>query len=292
MDIIRYALVSSGVNSSFDTDDIPEDYVRVAENYLYNVVIRNINSDRTFDLCDTCITRTPINNRITLRPAPNNLIILGKSDYSLTDMLNPTNSKWSLVLLEFGIGSADDLPHNQAGDAIEAYVWTSDDILVGITPTLAYDVTRYNISFPPMYIINVYDGDTRNRLDYKNRSDFESYRYHNDSNVYSVEDLYGEGMSITFHDSPKSKSIILPVPVTITVDNNMLGSGVIHAPEKFRPYLISELAYQLADYYHLSTAESKRLEADTCMKRIIRVNTAYNEPLDIGNKIRETLSRR
>lgn len=59
MDIVNRAIMQSGVVSSFNPDEIPEDYQQIASTLLRHDIIRGINCDRTLDVTETVVVLNP-----------------------------------------------------------------------------------------------------------------------------------------------------------------------------------------------------------------------------------------
>lgn len=264
-DIVRRSAANSGVVSSFNPDEIPEDIENTGFFMLRDDVLPSINADRNVDITQVAYQYTPVNNKIILKVPPKDVLIIGNSAYTSTELLEVDSYGHQFVITEVSriIPSyVLNWPQDDFGNYFDLHIWGSDKVLVHIPssmrtalPIVGATVTEYNIDFPPMRVVNIFSGTSRGQMLYVYREEFESGEYIHNANVYATEE-YEDSLIIHFHNSPELKTIILPVPLSIikTTNDTTVCSGTINCPPKFKQYLVDLLSFRMAVFYGVSTA--------------------------------------
>ena len=83
----------------------------------------------------------------------------------------------------------------------------------------------------------------------------------------------------------------MPVPLQI-VNIDQHHAGTIHAPEKFRKYLVDATAVQLAGMYGVSSLERMQAEAAQSLNLLKKNLPQPLHKTDVGQRIAEYLGRR
>ena len=282
LDIVRTAATKSGVVSSFNPDEFPDDVLDAGKAALSDEILPSLNCDRTLDITVTSRIYTPINNRIVLKPfrqPHNDFILLGYSAYTGAELLYIPNGKWRDEIQRLHNGWADTWPENDFGDPLTLAIWSSDMQLIygtAITSNAVYDA---NIDFNPMRVSSVLENTSRMSYQYVYREEFEqSLRTQFVPGIYTTEE-YEDTIIILTHGSPQPKCVILPVPLQI-VNQSDQHAGTIHAPLKFKRYLIDCTAVALSIMYGVSSQATMQQQAAVSYNLLKKNKT---QPLHAAN---------
>lgn len=294
LDIVRSSAVKCGVVSSFSLDDMPGDVIDNGVRLLATEILPTLNCDRTLDITTTARAYMPVNGQIVLRPFKqphDNFQLIGYSQYNAAELLDTNNNKWrdEIGRLRPRWGSYPYWPVDDFGAPITAGLWSSDMHLIGgenYTTNREYEA---NIDFPPMRVEHVIDAATRIELAPVYRHEFEQARAQI-PNIYTTEE-YEDCVRVLMKGMPGPKILILPVPLQIT-DAGQGHAGTIHAPEKFRRYLIDATAVQLASMYGVSTVERMEKEAAVSLNLLKKNLPQPLHKTDVSKRIAEYLGQR
>lgn len=274
LDIVQSAAFKCGLISSFNPDELPEDYLSAGRNVLMNEVLPSLNCDRMIDITVTSRVYRPSNGKIILKPfrQPNdNTEVIGYTDKLAIDLADNFNEVFDAIAkcrpdwvdTEYHRASAD-WPRDDLNHMRTAAIWTRDMHLCYIrfndNDIAILGEFDANIDFPPMRVDAVMDENSRMCYDYKYRDEFEySYKYSAVPCIYTTEE-YDDCIVILFNGTNDAKRIILPVPLQI-INVDAQHAGTIIAPEKFRRFLIDSVAVSLAIVYGLSTLQAMQEQA-------------------------------
>ena len=293
LDIVRSSAVKCGVVSSFSLDDMPGDVIDNGVRLLATEILPALNCDRTLDITTTARVYKPVNGLIVLKPfkPQPNFDLIGYSQYTAAELLDVSNNKWrdEVFRLRPQWGSYPYWPVDDFGAPITAGMWSSDMHLIGgesITTNREYDA---NIDFPPMRIDYVLDAATRLELTVAYRHEFEQ-ALPNGIGVYTTEE-YEDHIKILVKGPLTPKIIIMPVPLQI-VNISQTHAGTIHAPEKFRKYLVDATAVQLAGMYGVSSLDRMQAEAAQSLNLLKKNLPQPLHETNVAQRIGEYLGRR
>lgn len=326
-DIVSRAAVKSGVSSSFNLNEVPEDVMARGSDILRNEIIDEINCDATLDITEVVYPATPKNNLIILRSTPMDYenIIIGIVDYTYNQLRAKehfTNSGMGVdayyypvirqLLSDWGyatpgmpttIGTqTDKWPCDQFGNHLPIYCWTADNKLVNLsipsstTADLDDELldARYNIPFNPMRVTDVVRAGDGAVLDYVHTTELVSAEFRHSQLIYGVEN-HPDIVKIRFTSSYGCEPvyIVLPIPIKVvnSYDEPEPWMGTIIAPAKFRPYLIASLAYRLAGEYGVNTEEKMLKLASTAYNALLKNQSKKFHGQDIARKINQYLER-
>ena len=310
LDIVHRAIQRSQLIPGFNPDECPEDYEQRVSDILVNELIPDMNNDRGLDLTETVVPVRPSCGVVDLQAPP---IDCGRfivtlpypSSYLLEVVggIGPTYHNLIMALEAIGIDE-DHMPRDPTGDLIPLGIWTRDLKFLECPKTLplAYAQTGnevkinpiYNVPFTPMRVEGIVEAETGLEVEYKHAMEFISAEFRYAKYVY-MDEVYENKIRVRFHKefSDAPVEIVIPVPVTTInyFDSPKPWNGKIIAPMKFREYLISALAFRVADEYGIASAPG-------CEKAMIR---AYNMLLknypkrqhrvDVNRRISDTLRR-
>jgi hypothetical protein len=258
VDIVNKASMKSGVVSSFNPDEVPEDVQQTGADILRNEIIPAINCDRTLDITEVPYRATPVNGIFDLvtppQDYPNEIVAsvqmtcgeLLKTDSQSMAPMSPviTFAKGiidclvSLGLVEL-IGpnnpyavlkKTDDWPQDQLGNYRDIAVWTMDYNLVEISADSSklYNVTdsdmegmvnrKYNVPFAPMRVDEIFRESDGGPLSYVHMGEFVSAEFRYATLVFTTEDL-PDRLRIRFGRNFGGASATLILPVPVTVIN-------------------------------------------------------------------------
>lgn len=153
---------------------------------------------------------------------------------------------------------------------------------------------EYNLPFAPMRVSEVYRASSGEEFKYLHAGEFVSAEYRYSTFVYMVEDLMGT-FRIRFNHNNGDQPVLLVLPVPVTVRNTFeepeAYQGEIVAPNKFRSFLIHQLAYRMAVDYGISTDEKMLSLSAKSYMGLVRNLNKQEHPQDIERKICEQLRR-
>lgn len=294
LDIVRSSAVKCGVVSSFSLDDMPGDVIDNGVRILATEILPALNCDRTLDVTVTARLYKPVNGQIILKPFQQphmNFTIIGYSQYTAAELLDLTNNKWrdEIERLRPQWSVSPGWPVDDFGAPFTAAMWSSDIKLIGGESAQVNRQYDANIDFPPMRIDQIIDLGTKMEYAYQYRNEFEQ-SVACIPGVYTTEE-YEDCIRILIKGTPGPKLVILPVPLQV-VDADQQHAGTIHAPAKFRRYLVDATAVQLASMYGVSSLE--RMEAEAALSlNLLKKNQP--QPLHATNpadRIADYLGRR
>lgn len=325
VDIVNEAAEACGLASSFNGDEVPEDIQIRGAKCLRNEIIPLINTDRTLDITEVCVERSPENSFISLSTTPDDYpnVVYGitpyhsdyimkvekKTGFPTIDDEYEVLSNLELVLLEMGLVTdeksspftmniTDKWARDPFGKPYNIAIWSSDYRLIEIKPDgqLSPESTKvnriYNIPFYPSGITAVLrqaDGAEYQFL-YPEERLSAQYRYN--ELVYSIEE-YTNKLIIRFNDNVSAGpvTLVLPCPLKIinTLDQPEPWSGTIIAPQKFRPYLVAVLAERLAGENDLSTLPAMKELVKKAYQGILKAKGRKAHGQNISKKIRNYL---
>jgi hypothetical protein len=310
LDIALRGIQRSSVIPSFNRDECPEDYEQRACDILVNEIIHDMNCDRTLDMTETVLRFKPHHNVLDLQYPPRD-----ESQYILT--INEP-AEWLMQTDEYGmfvnliaklseIGITEHPPVNAVGEQLSLGIWSldlkfirvpaGDFSVIGPVPRGMGEAVldeRYNVPFPPMRVERVFEADLGFELEYKHADEFISAEYRRSQYVY-MEEQYPDKYRLRFHEefADKMVDVVLPVPITVInyLDSPKPWSGRILAPDKFRGYLIAELAARYAAECGVASKDSLRVDADKEYNKLIRNYPRRQHRVDIERKVANTLKR-
>lgn len=327
MDIVNRAIERSGVVSSFNPDDIPEDIQARAADVLRNELITDLNCDRNIDITETVIQFTPKDGRIRLKTTPDwyGNWIVGTVPFTASWLMKTEQRSFApgapevyymrnlmdcLKDLGYITGSYGNIaktyrwPTDQLGNYIDLAMWTEDTKLVEVPADLTqlYNqqspdfVNRlYNVPFYPAYVVGVYRAGDGTELTYLHHGEMVSSEFRHSAFVYTLEDDVTH-MSIIFtrNGSGFPMLVVLPVPIRVVnaMDEPHPWTGEIVAPQKFRNFLITMLAARLSFEYGVSTQEGLEKEAAKAYANILKAKIKKEHPQDVPRRINMYLRRR
>lgn len=309
-DIIRRAAFNSGVISSFNVNEVPDDIMSAGAEILSEDVIWALNCDRTIDITTICKRYESTNGEIVLCPLPIDWhgLVLGKSVSAssiwLSDPDHMTMRIHAMLEAEFGLVPAD-YPRDDTGTPLKLGVWCTDSIFLQIVITfdsndtdirsaVASKVLVYgypvNIEFPPMRVNKVLEGTSRTPYRYLYVDEYESIDHKNETFVYCIEEYTGFTRIRMRQPSSGYKALILPVPLMIT-ETTLSKYGEVLAPLKFKMYLEDALAARFASLYGLSTQDAMERNAAKSYNLLKKNKTQELHEQNIAIDIRNTLKR-
>jgi hypothetical protein len=316
LDIVQSAAFKSGIVSSFNPDELPEDVLNAGRAALTDEIIPTLNCDRTIDITVTSRIYTPVCGKIVLYPLRqpiDNFEIIGYSNYIAALLRGPRlwadevkrlRPQWVTVRPDDSIVRNDSTwPTNDLNEFRKLAIWSADmqlvfaDNIVYNGPAWQADIVpNVNIDFPPMRIDAVMDEHSRYTYDYLYRDEYErTFKFTSLPGVYTTEE-YDDKLVILLNGSPDPKLIVIPVPLQI-VNVDYAHAGTIVAPEKFRRYLIDATAVSLAITYGMSTLPVMK-EAAAVSYNLLKKNKPQplhkaNVAQEINDKLRtDVLGRR
>lgn len=153
---------------------------------------------------------------------------------------------------------------------------------------------QYTVPFAPMRVTEVYKASSGEELKYVHAGEFVSAEFRYAMYVYMTEDLMGT-LRIRFHPNFGDEPVLLVLPVPITVRNTFeepeIYQGEIIAPDKFRSFLIYQLAYCMAVDYGISTDQKMLTQSAKSYMGLVRNLNKQEHPQDIERKIFNYLQR-
>ena len=153
---------------------------------------------------------------------------------------------------------------------------------------------QYTVPFAPMRVTEVYKASSGEELKYVHAGEFVSAEFRYAMYVYMTEDLMGT-LRIRFHPNFGDEPVLLVLPVPITVRNTFeepeIYQGEIIAPNKFRSFLIYQLAYCMAVDYGISTDQKMLTQSAKSYMGLVRNLNKQEHPQDIERKIFNYLQR-
>ena len=297
LDIIQSAAFKSGVISSFNPDECPDDVLNAGKDVLAYDILPGLNCDRTLDITETSRVYPVQNGRVVLKPfkqPKENVQIIGYSDKIAQTLLANNGTKLFQEIRKLhhdwvydNLDVWDGWPRDDLGNYFKVAMWSSDMHLVyGTYQIVSNDGTTFrrsgefdaNIDFPPMRVDAVLDEHSRISYEYLYREEFERTIFRNLPGCYTTEE-YEDSIVILIKGTDDLKRIVLPVPLQI-VDMDHARAGVIHAPEKFKRYLIDCTAVALARIYGMSSLPDMK-EAAAVSYNLLKKNKP--QPLHKAN---------
>lgn len=314
LDIVHRAIQRSQVIPGFNPSECPEDYEERVSDILVNELIPNMNCDRGLDLTEIVLTYTPREGVIDLvAPPADEQHFIVTLPYSSRYLLTPTEESMysrtygNLIDALDSIGiSEDSMPKDPTGDLIPIGIWTTDLKFIecpklpieswgshqeGSDPTIN---PVYNVPFTPMMVTGIVDPATGAEIEYKHAMEFISAEYRHARFVF-MDEVYEDKLRIRFHmewaDNPVQ--IVIPVPLTVVnyFDSPKPWSGKIIAPRKFRDFLISELAFRIADEYGIANAPNLEKASSKAYNMLLKNYPKRQHGMDMNKRIAETLRR-
>lgn len=321
MDIVNRAVMKSGVVSSFNKDEVPEDIQERAADVLRNEIIPELNCDRAVDVSETVIPYEPKRGAVDLITTPDDYegYIIGSVPQTYDELRekrlytppHPLPPLWyypSIVSLLYDIGYSmpgepgtigtptDRWPTDQFGNYRELFCWTSDWKLVCLSKPKSGNGDkdddlwdkRYNIPFYPAYIDEVYRAGDGAELKYLHHGEMVSAQYRHAQLVFTVEDNITR-MTIRFNPNFGNSPVLVVVPVPVRVTNVFQSpnpwEGEVIAPRKFFSFLLNILAFRMAAEYHVDTEASMKEQATIAYNNIIKNKVKREHPQDIERRI-------
>lgn len=329
MDIVNRAVMKSGVVSSFNPDEVPEDIQQRGADVLRNEIIPDLNCDRAVDITETVIPYTPKNGKIHLVTTPLDYpnFIMESVDVAAhylniteTASFAPGNPPIPymknlidlLVELELvtltgspnpysTLTKTNKWPSDQLGQYRDIAFWTDDVQLFEVPAdfTKLYGEAKpdfvnhkYNIPFYPAYIGEVYRASDGAEFRYLHHGEMVSAEFRYSQLVYTVEDNITK-MSVVFNKQAFVPPVLLVVPVPVKVINSFEEEnpwdGDIVAPQKFFSFLINILAWRMAAEYGVDTEAKMEKAATVSYSNIVKNKIKREHPQDIPRKIFEYL---
>lgn len=313
LDIVHRAVLNSGVVSSFNEDEIPEDIEQRASTVLRNEILPALNCDRTIDITEIALKFIPVHNTVVLRTTP--------KDYD-RQVIGPLDAPSQFLL----VPDANDVPQNliaelqrtgyldsnasptpkwqedMFGNKRNLAVWSSDCklLLIPNANPASWQVNDividqyYNVPFPPMRVVDVIRMSDGCPMEYVHVSEMLSAEYRYSSIVYATED-FADCLKIIFNPNVANQPVfvVLPVPLTIndSYDEPKPWRGTIVAPAKFMAYLVNVLAFRMAVEYGVSTAPQMEKLADTSYQLLKKNLSKQAHKQDLDRKINTYLER-
>lgn len=321
MDIVNRAVMKSGVVSSFNKDEVPEDIQERAADVLRNEIIPDLNCDRAVDVSETVIPFTPKKNTIDLITPPEDYdgYIIGsvpqtydelrvKERYQPSPGVDPIWYYPNIVKVLYDAGYSDPgepgtigdptkrWPTDQFGNYRDLFCWTADWKLVCLSkpqsasPDKDDDLLdyRYNVPFYPAYIDEVYRAGDGAQLLYRHHGEMVSAQYRHAQLVFTLEDNITR-MTIRFNPCFGNTPVLVVLPVPVTVTNVFAAvnpwEGEIVAPKKFFSFLLNILAFRMATEFNIDTKESMKEQAKISYSNIIKNKVRREHPQDIERRI-------
>lgn len=293
LDIVRSSAVKCGVVSSFSLDDMPGDIIDNGVRLLATEILPALNCDRTLDITTTARVYKPINGQIVLKPfkPQQNFDLIGYSQYTAAELLDTSNNKWRDEVLRLRPRWEEPpyWPVDDFGDSIIAGMWSTDMQLIGSNSLVSCATFDANIDFPPMRVDYVLDATNHLELTCVYRHEFEQ-AIPNGIGYYTTEE-YEDFIRVLIKGAPTPKILIMPVPLQI-VNIDQQHAGTIHAPEKFRKYLVDATAVQLAGMYGVSSLERMQAEAAQSLNLLKKNLPQPLHQTNVAQRIAEYLGRR
>ena len=324
MDIVNRAVMKSGVVSSFNPDEVPEDIQQRAADVLRNEIIRELNCDRNVDITETVLPFRVTRGRVDLVTTPLDYLnyIFPTVDFTASQLnaveyrsfaqgapAIPFMRQLIDLLRDMGLitvfGSVDygnlifteKWPCTQLGQQIPIAFWTEDCQLfeVGTDLSKLYDNEnpdfvnhKYNCPFYPAYIDEVYRAGDGAPLQYLHHGEMVSAEFRHSQLVYTVEDNITK-MRIRFNPTcnPGTVLVVLPVPIKVinSFEEPHPWMGTIVAPEKFYSFLLNILAWRMAVEYGVDTKADMQRQAETSYANILRNKVRREHAQDIPREI-------
>lgn len=329
MDIVNRAVMKSGVVSSFNPDEVPEDIQQRGADVLRNEIIPDLNCDRAVDITETVIQYTPKNGKIHLVTTPLDYdayifptvdVTAAELNKTMTMTLvvhgTPTPVMTKLIDLLKEMGLVEDLggmtpysnlgitnkwPSDQLGQLRKIAFWTDDVKLYEVEPDLSllYGTAtpdfvnyKYNIPFYPAYVGEVYRASDGAEFRYLHHGEMVSAEFRYSQLVYTVEDNITK-MSVVFNKQAFVPPVLLVLPVPVKVINSFEEEnpwdGDVVAPQKFFSFLINILAWRMAAEYGVDTEAKMEKQATVSYSNIVKNKIKREHPQDIPRKIFEYL---
>lgn len=324
MDIVNRAIMKSGVVSSFNPDEIPEDIQQRASDVLRHEIIPDLNCDRSVDITDTVMEFIPERCRVELRTTPLEYprYIFGTSSLTSKELLStefdPYSERYYMktlldLLKDMGVITHTNYfdavitemwPQHQINGPRDVAIWSDDMKLIEISHDLntLFDQEKpdfvnryYNIPFNPAYIDEVYRACDGAPLSYVHHGEMVSAQYRSSQLVFTVEDDVTKIRIVLNKNCCANFPIQVVIPMPIKIINSYMEphpwEGTIVAPIKFRSFLIATLAWRLASEYGVSTEDKMAQAAKLAYNNIIKNKTKREHPQDIERRINNYLRR-
>lgn len=324
MDIVNRAVMKSGVVSSFNPDEVPEDIQQRAADVLRNEIIRELNCDRNVDITETVLPFRVTRGRVDLVTTPLDYpnYIYETVDYTSTQLNSVDRRSFApgaepryymrtmiSLLLDMGIVElwaysdystvrlTAKWPTDFLGKPRDIAFWTEDCKLFEIPAdtTKWFDVQepdfvnhKYNCPFYPAYIDEVYRAGDGAYMQYLHHGEMVSAEFRHSQLVYTVEDNITK-MRIRFNPTcnPGTVLVVLPVPIKVinSFEEPHPWMGTIVAPEKFYSFLLNILAWRMAVEYGVDTKADMQRQAETSYANILRNKVRREHAQDIPREI-------
>lgn len=323
LDIVNRAAMQSGVVPSFNPDEVPEDIQARGADILRHEIIPSMNCDRTLDITEVVQVFTPFHGVVDLVTTPLDYPreIYGTVPVHSSDLLKVMHTTYMgqdveyypnvRTLLEnmgltsgasspFQLNVTPKWPTDFVGNPRDIAIWTEDLKLVeidygnqcslngaSINPT-------YNVPFAPMRVDEVFRASDGAPLQYVHAGEFVSSEFRYAQLIFASEDYVGK-LRLRFTPSFGSTPVMVVLPMPLKIVNSYQEphpwQGDIEAPEKFRSYLVSQLAYRLAIEYGVSTAPAMLDLATKAYQSLLKNQSKHDHPQDISRKICHYLGR-
>lgn len=312
LDIVHRAIQRSQLIPGFNPSECPEDYEERVSDILVHELIPNTNCDRCLDVTEIVLPYKPRRGVIDLQapPADEHHFIVTlpfSSDY----LMQTEGTGWNVrfvnlenALKEIGL-TDDTMPRDPTGELIPLGIWTTDLKFLTCPKALptqyaeaGYEGVQissiYNVPFTPMRVSGVVEAETGVEVEYKHAMEFVSAEFRHARYVFMDEE-YEDKLRVRFHpeygDAPTL--LILPVPITAInyFDSPKPWSGKIKAPLKFREYLISALAFRIADEYGVASAPGCEKAMTRAYNMLVKNYPKRQHAMDVNRRIAETLRR-
>lgn len=251
--------MESGVVSSFNPDEIPEDYQQIAATILRHDVIPSMNCDRTLDITETVVILNPKFGYLDICCPPHDypFFQFPSQPIALGDLFKEVHSEsghycfTNMLILLQDIGVIENFdpeatvyqydltamwPSDQFGNARPIAFWTADLKLVEIKinentgrPILwTQDVPafkkqlvnlRYNVPFTPMRVEGLYRATDGAELRYLHSGELVSAEFRHSQLVYTTEDYPGK-IRIKLTPTYGCSPLMVVLPVPVHVVNS------------------------------------------------------------------------
>lgn len=311
LDIVHRAIQRSQLIPGFNPDECPEDYEQRVSDILVHELITDMNNDRGLDMTETVICLRPNHGIIDLVAPPADIdrfivTLPYRSEYLLEVETGTGGAAYNnLVNALAAIGITEDtMPRYPVGELIPIGVWTQDLKFLECPKALPTEYAQgdnevtvnpvYNVPFAPARVEGVVEASSGVEFDYKHAREFISAEFRYAKYVY-MDEVYENKMRVRFHKefADGFVEIVLPVPVTVVnyFDSPKPWNGKVIAPMKFREYLISMLAYRIADEYGLASAPNCEKAANCAYNNLLKNYPKRQHAMNVNRRIADSLRR-
>lgn len=291
-EIVQEALVNSGVVSSFNPDEIPEDYESTCREMFIRTVVPKVNCDKTLDITKRMVEVMPDASMSYRFTAPQTWFrgrYLGDVTSTAADMASLQAQVDALRT--FGIAVPGDFPMDDLSQPQPCYCWTADGKMVlwndyPVEGSLGIIIDRYNTRTPVTYIKRVLDHLGR-EVEIVECDQFFGEYANRDDVCYVEED---DTSLAVFFRKREPYRVVVPVPVSVVTAQS--GERFVRCPVKFRPYLVHTLSVCVAKFYNMDTEPKCKEEALTAYSAIVAGRQPMTNTQDASYNVAKLLGRR